>query len=140
MSYEPTVWQTGDVVTSQKLNKLEQDVADAGGGGGGVVPIKITITEDGGATVYTANMTALEIKTALQADSLIVLSNIVMNEGATIHQAFVLGNGLGDLMFVEVPGTGYILSCGEAVFGTEAPISLIAANPSDYPTATEGGE
>ena len=31
MSYEPTVWKTGDVVTSAKLNKLEQGVADAGG-------------------------------------------------------------------------------------------------------------
>ena len=32
MSYEPTVWQTGDVVTSAKLNKLENGVANAGGG------------------------------------------------------------------------------------------------------------
>lgn len=31
MSYEPTNWKTGDVVTSAKLNKLEQGVADAGG-------------------------------------------------------------------------------------------------------------
>lgn len=27
MSYEPTNWKTGDVVTSAKLNKLEQGVA-----------------------------------------------------------------------------------------------------------------
>lgn len=33
MAYEPTNWKTGDVVTSAKLNKLEQAVA---GGGGGV--------------------------------------------------------------------------------------------------------
>ena len=32
MSYEPTTWQTGDVVTSTKLNKLEQGVAAGGGG------------------------------------------------------------------------------------------------------------
>lgn len=31
MSYEPTNWKSGDVVTSAKLNKLEQGVADAGG-------------------------------------------------------------------------------------------------------------
>ena len=31
MSYEPTVWKTGDVVTSEKLNKLENGVANAGG-------------------------------------------------------------------------------------------------------------
>lgn len=31
MSYEPTNWKTGDVVTSAKLNKLENGVAGAGG-------------------------------------------------------------------------------------------------------------
>ena len=33
MSYTPTEWQRGDIVTSQKLNKLEQGVANAGGSG-----------------------------------------------------------------------------------------------------------
>lgn len=32
MAYEPTNWKSGDVVTSAKLNKLEQGVVDAGGG------------------------------------------------------------------------------------------------------------
>lgn len=31
MAYEPTVWKSGDVVTSAKLNKLEQGVASCGG-------------------------------------------------------------------------------------------------------------
>ena len=35
MSYEPTEWKTGDVVTAAKLNKLENGVANAGGGGSG---------------------------------------------------------------------------------------------------------
>ena len=30
MAYEPTNWQAGDVVTSAKLNKLEQGVANGG--------------------------------------------------------------------------------------------------------------
>ena len=29
MTYEPTVWQTGDIVSSQRLNKMEQGIADA---------------------------------------------------------------------------------------------------------------
>lgn len=37
MAYEPTVWKSGDVITSTKLNKLENGVADAGGGTGGGV-------------------------------------------------------------------------------------------------------
>lgn len=31
MSYTPTNWKSGDVVTSAKLNKLEQGVVNAGG-------------------------------------------------------------------------------------------------------------
>lgn len=30
MSYEPTNWKSGDVVTSTKLNKMEQGIANAG--------------------------------------------------------------------------------------------------------------
>lgn len=32
MSYTPTNWQNGDTITADKLNKLEQGVASAGGG------------------------------------------------------------------------------------------------------------
>lgn len=32
MAYTPTEWQSGDIVTSAKLNKIEQGIADAGGG------------------------------------------------------------------------------------------------------------
>lgn len=33
MSYTPTEWATGDVVTAEKLNKIENGIASAGGGG-----------------------------------------------------------------------------------------------------------
>lgn len=32
MAYEPTVWQDGDVITAELLNKLEVGVQEAGGG------------------------------------------------------------------------------------------------------------
>lgn len=32
MSYEPTNWQTGDIITAEKLNKLEQGVSSGSGG------------------------------------------------------------------------------------------------------------
>ena len=37
MSYTPTNWETGDTITAEKLNKLEQGVANAGGSAGGGV-------------------------------------------------------------------------------------------------------
>ena len=30
MAYKPTIWQTGDIVSSEKLNKLENRIAGAG--------------------------------------------------------------------------------------------------------------
>lgn len=38
MSYEPTIWQTGDVITAEKLNKIEQALYELSGGGGGDEP------------------------------------------------------------------------------------------------------
>ena len=48
MPYEPTTWKTGDVVTSTKLNKMEQGIADAGGGsgGGGVLIVNVLYDPD----------------------------------------------------------------------------------------------
>lgn len=34
MAYNPTVWQTGDIVTAEKLNKLENGLANVDVGGG----------------------------------------------------------------------------------------------------------
>ena len=34
MSYTPTNWNTGDTITASALNKIEQGIANAGGGGG----------------------------------------------------------------------------------------------------------
>lgn len=61
MSYDPTNWQTGDVVTSQKLNKLEQGVADAGGGG--LLIVNMTMTGD----AMTLDKTWQEIYDAVPA-------------------------------------------------------------------------
>jgi len=45
MSYEKQTWQTGDTVTSAKLNHMEDGIASAGGGGtgGGVLIVGINM-------------------------------------------------------------------------------------------------
>ena len=60
MSYIPTEWKTGDIVTAEKLNKLEEGVA-SGGGGGGVLRITMTQVED----VAYLDKTYEDITTAL---------------------------------------------------------------------------
>ena len=34
MSYTPTSWNTGDTITAAAMNKIENGIANAGGGGG----------------------------------------------------------------------------------------------------------
>lgn len=58
MSYEKQTWQTGDVITANKLNHMEDGIAD--GGGGGVFVIEISDT--GG--LYTLSKTWKEINDA----------------------------------------------------------------------------
>lgn len=60
MSYEPTNWKAGDVVTSAKLNKLEQGVA----AGSGVLVVHMTV--DDATSIGTLDKTWQEIYDAAQ--------------------------------------------------------------------------
>lgn len=62
MAYTKTNWQTGDIVTSEKLNKIEQGIVDAG-------PMIVHATEatENDTTTYTLDKTFNELKTAFDA-------------------------------------------------------------------------
>ena len=72
MSYEPTVWKSGDIVTSAKLNKLEQGVA---AGGSGVGFLKVSIDTEG-----TLDKTWQEIYDALSAGYFVSLIGTMGND------------------------------------------------------------
>ena len=57
MSYEKQTWQTGDVVTAEKLNHIEDGIDGAGGGGGSLL---VTLVNG-----ETFNKTWNEVKTAV---------------------------------------------------------------------------
>lgn len=61
MSYEKQTWQTGDVITANKMNHMEDGIADAGGGG---QPLEITGTENEAGTKVTLDKTFNEIEEA----------------------------------------------------------------------------
>lgn len=112
MSYEPTNWQTGDVVTSQKLNKLEQGVADAGGGGGFLV-VNMTMTD----TALTLDKTWQEIWDAVPS----VLFMDASEEDKTVY-----------MLYEQYIDQGvYLLDIGA---GTRT-ISFQTASSSGYPSA-----
>lgn len=62
MSYTPTEWKTGDVITADKLNNMESGIVNAGsgGGGGGVVTYTFTIKESTGGS-FPPGVTAFDV-------------------------------------------------------------------------------
>ena len=73
MSYEATEWSDGDIITAQKLNKLENGVVNAGSGG----ILVVTGSHDG--NVSTLDHTFDEIYSAAQTG--IVILKDVIDEG-----------------------------------------------------------
>ena len=62
MSYEKQTWQTGDIVTSAKLNHMEDGIAE--NGGGSYIVKKIPIYENGDLVGFKLDKNYTEIKTA----------------------------------------------------------------------------
>ena len=72
MSYSPTTWASGDTITSQKLNKMEQGIANAG---------PVMIVECPSTSPYTLDHTFADIYNALR-DGTLVYIRIVSNIGS----------------------------------------------------------
>ena len=51
MSYTPTTWSTGDTITASAMNKIENGIANAGGGGFS----QYTATSNGGGIELTCS-------------------------------------------------------------------------------------
>jgi hypothetical protein len=79
MSYEPTNWKSGDVVTSAKLNKLEQGVA----GVGGVLVVHGTIDESTGTDFVSLGKTWAEINAA---DVVVVVGEVSLSAGGAFKK------------------------------------------------------
>lgn len=104
MAYEPTNWKSGDVVTSAKLNKLEQAVAS-----GGVMIVEYQ--EDG----VTFNKTWQEIYDAL-AGKLICVAI-----GYTNDDNYVSANQLLISEAFHAGGEGYTVYVGSDQFSVDSP-------------------
>ena len=66
MAYTPTVWETGDVITAEKLNKAENGIAAAS---------DMMFFVDYGETSSVLDKTAGEIKTACEAGKIVIFRN-----------------------------------------------------------------
>lgn len=76
MAYEKQTWQTGDVITQEKLNHMEDGIAEAGGG---IMVVHFSgVPKD--STSITADKTRGEIMQALNENK-IVLGFIKIDSG-----------------------------------------------------------
>ena len=100
MSYEKHEWQTGEVITAEKLNILEDGIAQ--GGSDGFFTFKITVTKDGesSAPIFTKNTSFAEIKAAMLAGKVVIATISAEDSGvmATYETYFPV---------YEPPVTGY---------------------------------
>ena len=63
MAYVKQNWETGELITSQKLNHMEDDIAEGGGGGGGFF-VHATVSNDN----VTVEEDANDIVDAIKAE------------------------------------------------------------------------
>lgn len=78
MSYVKTTWHTGDVVTSAKLNNMEDGIANAGGG----MVINVAVEGD----TWTLDKTWQEVFDAFSAG----IPCVVIYDGCPCSVAFVI--------------------------------------------------
>lgn len=84
MSYEPTNWKTGDVVTSAKLNKLEEGVATVGM----VVPV-FTIGQD---EAYHCNVAFNELLELITSGKVLGALEYILDDEDEIYGSYTLNS------------------------------------------------
>ena len=93
MSYTPTEWATGDTITAEKLNKLEQGVA------AGSLIVHVTATVDEGANLYSLVTPYSDILAAIEAGTIPLMMIEVEGMESTLYAAFIATDAEGLIIF-----------------------------------------
>lgn len=84
MSYTPTTWATGDIVTAEKLNNMESGISAASASGGGLL-VTMTVSQSGGEwTVSNVSESVMDIYSAA-SEGTPVFADIVGFTPSTAH-------------------------------------------------------
>ena len=115
MSYTKTNWKDGDVISAEKMNKIEQGIADAGtsGGSGGVLGVAVTYNDKGG----TFSRTWQEIYDTMDNGGFVVIYMKDAN-GTIVTTVDTIECGHND-------GEGYYVRSGRS--------TAMCGNPDEYP-------
>lgn len=108
MAYEPTNWKAGDVVTSAKLNKMEQGIAASGG-------IRIVHVTESDNNLLQLDITPNELINAFENEEIvIVITYDEFNGSQKLLSSF------------EYDGTTYAVTINRIVY------PLTSTDPDEY--------
>lgn len=122
MSYEPTNWQTGDIVTAEKLNKLENGVAS------GILVVNMVLDED--MDVPMLDKTYAEIESALENNKQVVIFN----------KSIIAGLFAYSVMNASRRQVGNIVVALSMAQDGVALLTFIAEEEDEYPIIYTGGD
>lgn len=106
MSYEKKTWETGEVITADGLNHLEQGVADCGGGG--VLVAEVIATYNGVSYECTSDTTFEELEQAYSAGKAIV-ARLMINPDDSTSEAYWDRKDLSITAYSPGLGFGFVL-------------------------------
>ena len=125
MSSEPTTWKAGDTVTSEKLNKMEQGIAN----GGIIEIIEVTATGDG----FVLGKTANEIANLMKSGKLIFAR--YYQEGDNIY--YCINLYINAMQKSNSSPWYFVANAPDEDFST---FTFVAETDNDYPTFTPPSE
>lgn len=130
MSYEPTNWKDGDLVTSAKLNKLEQGVAN----GANFEVINMEVAQDRGH--FSLDKTAGEIIDILKSGKYILVISIPELPSGTSSEVYQYFSTI-PMAVTYVPDYGFQILLDFPTFapvGNNGLLILTASSLDQYPS------
>ena len=141
MGYTPTTWATGDTITSTKLNKMEQGIANS------VMIVNTNGHNTNGAGGFdigeTLDATFAQIYEALAAGIPVYIRRKIETNGpATDYDccaslfSVLSAHKYSDLYRVCATGVCFWSDSSRSYLGQSAIATFVASSPSAYPVAT----
>lgn len=140
MSYEPTVWAAGDVVTATKMNKIEQGISEnSGGGSTGLI---VNIEEDDGTLILSERFGT--IADCVESGGTVYIHSTDTIEGS--NEGGVPSRGASEVaidyylsafILVDSEGGPYMVMTSNP---TSSNMTFVAATREDYPTDSSGSD
>lgn len=124
MSYTPNTWQNGDIISAEKLNNMEQGIANAGS----EIPT-IVFTYDQTGNYYTCSWTVQELTALITAQdfSFTIVKVIVVDEGDELINYFIPSRSARDTLTCGAYGN-FIINIGQ----TPTLTVLMQSGPTNY--------